>query len=228
MSVNTGKEGMEPVSCQWCQVPGQACSKAMSTIYLVRHPGDSLPFGSPGFSYTVSVQRPSLGVCSQTPSQSQRDEFSECLDLVSRAQVHWSRLNMRNPDSCRTCHRRTSTGAARAIQSRLGSSTCQTCSGGDQQVFVVSLDPYLFSQWMGEKVMSSQRAEGQEWAAVSVKAVFHLLSYLQGHLKSRVLKSMRMDEMGSQQRDTQRYWSDLSLQLKRIAVNFFPVEGWCW
>jgi len=50
---------------------------------------------------------------------------------------------------------------------------------------------------MGEKVVSSQRAEGQEWTAVTVKAVSHLLSYLQGHLKSRVLKSMQMDKMGS-------------------------------
>lgn len=72
---------------------------------------------------------------------------------------------------------------------------CQMCSDGDHQVFVLSLDPYLCSQRMGEKIINS---ESQEWAAVTVKAVFHLQSYLWGHLKSRVLKSMQMDEMGSQ------------------------------
>ena len=59
-------------------MPGQACFKQMSTVYLVKHLGETEGKGSPGFSYTLSVQYPSLEICSQTPSQSQRDKFREC------------------------------------------------------------------------------------------------------------------------------------------------------
>lgn len=61
------------------------------------------------------------------------------------------------------------------------------------------------SQWMGEKVVSCQGNGGQEWAAVTVRAVSQLQSCLQGHLRKRVLRSVWWTRWIFLVRDT---WSD--------------------
>lgn len=61
------------------------------------------------------------------------------------------------------------------------------------------------SQWVGENMVSSQGNGGQEWTAVTVRAVSHLQSCLQGHLRKRVLRSMWWPRWIFLVRDT---WSD--------------------
>lgn len=90
--------------------------------------------------------------------------------------------------------------------------------------------PYPCLQWMGEKVVSSRGAGGQEWAALTVRTIPHL----QGQLRRTALRSTGMDNVNFpvryvRQSDTERCPGNLSPQLKgRLAVSLFPADSRCW